>query len=105
MVQERSLHALFCGCTASKSPKHQNLKNNTYVQVLLVEPCDMVRQVLMLALRAWGISVCAVKTEEEAISHLNLRSASVPSLTSQWEAFLSLTPSNCWLCPSVEGTP
>ncbi len=48
-------------------------------QVLLVEPCDMVRQVLMLALRAWGSSVCAVKTEEEAISHLNLRSAFLTS--------------------------
>ncbi len=36
----------------------------------------MVRQVLQLALRAWGTSVCAVKTEEEAISHLQLRSES-----------------------------
>ncbi len=57
------------------------------MQVLLVEPCDMVRQVLMLALRAWGTSVCAVKTEEEAISHLNLRSASLPSLTSEGANF------------------
>lgn len=45
-------------------------------QILLVEPCDMVRQVLQLALRAWGTSVCAVKTEEEAISVLQLRSMS-----------------------------
>ena len=43
------------------------------VQVLLVEPCDMVRQVNQLALRAWGTSVCAVKTEDEAISRLKLR--------------------------------
>ena len=43
-------------------------------QVLLVEPCDMVRQVLTLALRAWGTAVCAVKSDEEAISHLKLRS-------------------------------
>ena len=44
------------------------------VQVLLVEPCDMVRQVNQLALRAWGTSVCAVKTEDEAVSRLKLRS-------------------------------
>ena len=43
------------------------------VQVLLVEPCDMVRQVNQLGLRAWGTSVCAVKTEDEAISRLKLR--------------------------------
>ena len=44
------------------------------MQVLLVEPCDMVRQVNELALCAWGTSVCAVKTEDEAISRLRLRS-------------------------------
>ena len=43
------------------------------VQVLLVEPCDMVRQVNQLALRAWGTSVCGVKTQDEAISRLKLR--------------------------------
>ena len=46
-------------------------------QVLLVEPCDMVRQVNQLALRAWGTSVCAVKTEDEAISRLKLRGESI----------------------------
>ncbi|BDA47022.1 probable sensor histidine kinase GacS [Coccomyxa sp. Obi] len=54
--------------------EEQTLRMTSGKKVLLVEPCDMVRQVLMLALRAWGISVCAVKSEEEAISHLNLRS-------------------------------
>ena len=46
------------------------------MQVLLVEPCDMVRQVNLLSLRVWGTSVCAVKTEDEAISKLKLRSES-----------------------------
>ena len=46
------------------------------MQVLLVEPCDMVRQVNLLSLRTWGTSVCAVKTEDEAISRLKLRSES-----------------------------
>lgn len=44
--------------------------------MLLVEPCDMVRQVNLLSLRTWGTSVCAVKTEDEAISRLKLRSKS-----------------------------
>lgn len=50
------------------------------VQVLLVEPCEMVRHVLMLALRSWGTTVCAVKTVEEAMSHLRLRSEPVLAL-------------------------
>ena len=41
-----------------------------------MEPCDMVRQVNLLSLRTWGTSVCAVKTEDEAISRLKLRSES-----------------------------
>lgn len=49
------------------------------LQALLVEPCDMVRQVLLLALRAWGMSICAVKTEDEAMSHLRLRSVPLTS--------------------------
>lgn len=50
------------------------------MQVLLVEPCDMVRQVNLLSLRVWGTSVCAVKTEDEAISKLKLRSESSSNL-------------------------
>ncbi len=34
----------------------------------------MVRQVNLLSLRTWGTSVCAVKTEDEAILRLKLRS-------------------------------
>jgi len=41
----------------------------------------MVRQVNLLSLRAWGTSVCAVKSEDEAISRLKLRSeSSIPVL-------------------------
>ncbi|DBA80043.1 TPA: hypothetical protein ACH3X2_007536 [Trebouxia sp. C0005] len=42
-------------------------------KVLLVEVCDMVRQVLTLALQRWGFQVCAVKNEEDAINKLTLR--------------------------------
>ena len=42
-------------------------------RVLLVEPCDMVRQVLLLALRSWGCAVCAVGSERAAVTKLSLR--------------------------------
>ena len=42
-------------------------------RVLLVEPCEMVRQVMVLALRQWGLSVCAVGSERAAVAKLNLR--------------------------------
>lgn len=44
-------------------------------QVLLVEPCEMVRTVLALDMRAWGCSVCAVASEQAAIARLRLRGA------------------------------
>ena len=39
-------------------------------QVLLLEPCKMIRQVLQRALRSWGCGVCAVTSEEEAVQAL-----------------------------------
>lgn len=36
-------------------------------RVLLVEPCAVVRQVLALALRAWGCCVCATRGEAQAL--------------------------------------
>ena len=44
-------------------------------QVLLVEPCEMVREVLALDMRAWGCAVCAVSSEQAAIARLRLRGA------------------------------
>ncbi len=53
--------------TTNKKSIVQNKK------VLLVEPCDMVRQVMLLALRQWGCDVCAVDSECAAIAKLQLR--------------------------------
>ncbi|KAG2446816.1 hypothetical protein HYH02_008376 [Chlamydomonas schloesseri] len=39
-------------------------------KVLLVEPCEMVRQVLMLALKSWGCRVCAVVNPADGIAKL-----------------------------------
>ncbi len=39
-------------------------------RVLLLEPCAMVRQVLMLALRSWGCRVAAAGSEREAVARL-----------------------------------
>ncbi|KXZ53572.1 hypothetical protein GPECTOR_6g489 [Gonium pectorale] len=39
-------------------------------KILLVEPCEMVRQVLMLALRSWGCRVCAVVSARDAVQRL-----------------------------------
>ncbi|GIL83399.1 hypothetical protein Vretifemale_12225, partial [Volvox reticuliferus] len=39
-------------------------------KILLVEPCIMVRQVLMLALRSWGCRVCAVASSYDAVRRL-----------------------------------
>lgn len=66
-------------------------------QVLLVEPCDMVRQVLTLALRGWGTAVCAVKSDSEAISHLKLRSAlpRAPALLPSFSMPCSNSTSSC----------
>ena len=36
-------------------------------RVLLVEPCRMVREALMLALRSWGCRVCTVVAEPQAV--------------------------------------
>ncbi|KAK9807567.1 hypothetical protein WJX72_002975 [[Myrmecia] bisecta] len=54
-------------------------EGNTVMQLrhgkraLLVEPSDVVRKVLALALCSWRMPVCAVKTEQEAIAKLALR--------------------------------
>lgn len=50
-------------------------------RVLLVEPCPMVRQVLMLALRRWGCVVCAVATEAEGMARLQMAGAAAPGGT------------------------
>ena len=69
--------------------------------MLLVEPCDMVRQVNMLSLRTWGTSVCAVKTEDEAISRLKLRSRSSHHHARRFRVN-SVSP-GCELSPSASG--
>ena len=46
------------------------------LQVLLVEPSNMVRQCLLHYLRRQGMQVCAVKSEEQAIAHLRLQGTS-----------------------------
>jgi hypothetical protein len=48
-------------------------------RVLLVEQCPMVRQVVALALRRWGCSVCAVASEAEAAARLRMGGAAVAS--------------------------
>jgi len=48
-------------------------------KVLLVEPCDMVRQVMLLALRQWGCDVCAVDSERAAVAKLQLRPGQAPT--------------------------
>lgn len=48
-------------------------------KVLLVEPCDMVRQVMLLALRQWGCDVCAVESERAAVAKLQLRPGQAPA--------------------------
>jgi CheY-like chemotaxis protein len=39
-------------------------------RILLLEPTQMIRHILMLALSSWGCHVCAVADEHEAIRHL-----------------------------------
>ncbi len=56
--------------------------NLTGRRVLLVEPCPMVRQVLMLALRRWGCAVCAVASEAEGMTRLQMAGAAAPGGTS-----------------------
>jgi PAS domain S-box-containing protein len=41
-------------------------------RILLIEPCDMVRQVLLLVLRRWGYSVAAVNSERAGLARLSL---------------------------------
>lgn len=41
-------------------------------KILLVEPCEMVRQVMLLALGQWGCAVCAVESERAAVAKLHL---------------------------------
>lgn len=55
--------------------------NLTGRRVLLVEPCPMVRQVLMLALRRWGCAVCAVASEAEGMARLQMAGAAAPGGT------------------------
>ncbi|KAK9840570.1 hypothetical protein WJX81_001725 [Elliptochloris bilobata] len=53
--------------------EEQTLRLLSGRRVLLVEPCEMVRSVLALDMRAWGCAVCAVASEQAAIARLRLR--------------------------------
>lgn len=54
-------------------PKQQSRRRH---RILLIEPCDMVRQVLLLVLQRWGYQVAAVDSQPAGLARLSLDSNS-----------------------------
>ena len=70
--------------------EEQTLRLLSGRRVLLVEPCEMVRSVLALDMRAWGCAVCAVASEQAAIARLRLRGGPKPGAHSRGEIHICM---------------